>query len=285
MAGVSHENGATDVRHADMTAGEHNHNATGVPDVDTATSAQHAKNRDVGAPVACNPEHATDTPKDVANVIGAREAWLKTFNSTNRKLLLAELPLELVYEILTSLHPADLLSVSRLNKTLRHVLLHKSARWIWMVSFQSVRGDPAWEDAYGGPGGCPKIPNDLNEPQFAHFLFDDLCMKCGSPDADFVAWNACMRYCDECANGVFCTLQSPTPDDTCYVDDQRLFVRTELIAFVAALEDCSTDDERLDLVVDSHLRCQQIYGHIGWLANWKHERDSMRRDARTVEGC
>ncbi|TRM55854.1 hypothetical protein BD626DRAFT_636274 [Schizophyllum amplum] len=284
MADASHEDGATDIRYADAIAGEHHHNVTGVLDVDTATNNEHAEDGTIEAPAARGHKDATDL-QEADNITGSREAWLKTFKSTNRKLLLAELPLELVYEILTRLHPADLLSVSRLNKTLRHVLLHKSARWIWMISFQSVRGDPAWEDAYGGPGGCPKVPTGLNEPQFAHFLFDDLCMKCGLPDADFVAWNACMRYCDECANGVFCTLQSPTPDDTCYVDDQRLFVRTELIAFVAALEDCSTDDARLNLVVDSHLRCHQIYGHIGWLANWKHKRDSMRRDARTVEGC
>ncbi|TRM58368.1 hypothetical protein BD626DRAFT_381350, partial [Schizophyllum amplum] len=68
-------------------------------------------------------------------------------------------------QIFTHLHPADLLSVSRINKTLRGMLLHRSGRWIWRASF-----------ANGPVYGCPEVPDDLNEPQFARFLFDELCM-------------------------------------------------------------------------------------------------------------
>ncbi|TRM58358.1 hypothetical protein BD626DRAFT_410575 [Schizophyllum amplum] len=76
---------------------------------------------------------------------------------------LSEFPLDVMYEIFCYLHPAQLLAVSRTNKTLRGALLRRSARWIWKASFRNVKK-------------LPEPPTDLSEPQYARLLFDKSCM-------------------------------------------------------------------------------------------------------------
>ncbi|TRM58377.1 hypothetical protein BD626DRAFT_573596 [Schizophyllum amplum] len=86
--------------------------------------------------------------------------------------------------------PAQLLCVSRTNKTLRGALMRKSARWIWRASFQND------ED-------IPPVPTDLNEPQYARLLFDNSCMYCPSRFGTHVAWAARVRCCAKCLEDQF----------------------------------------------------------------------------------
>ncbi|TRM59993.1 hypothetical protein BD626DRAFT_506124 [Schizophyllum amplum] len=270
-------------------------------------------------------------------VKGAQTAWLNLW-SANRPPVLTELPLDMIYEISTHLHPADLLGVSRLNKTLRQMLLQKSSRWLWRASFErysetalgrsgymlagpwhggpgiAYGGGPA--NAYGGPGtasGCPKTPDDLSEPEYARFLFDDLCMNCSAPGGIYIAWKACMRYCEKCVSilHIFSTLEEAIPQDAdlgrtftanfvlavhCEGNDIDLYVRSEVEAFVTELgrlqdRDAGTDtdtDTDTAMVIHAWLEeqrayCQKAYGHMIWLDEWKRERERIRIEAKTRE--
>ncbi|TRM58383.1 hypothetical protein BD626DRAFT_634065 [Schizophyllum amplum] len=90
---------------------------------------------------------------------------------------LSEFPLDVMYEIFCYLHPAQLLAVSRTNKTLRGALLRKSARWIWKASFRNVQD-------------IPEPPTDLTEPHYARLMYDKSCMYCLSPNAPYISWKA-----------------------------------------------------------------------------------------------
>ncbi|TRM55853.1 hypothetical protein BD626DRAFT_521802 [Schizophyllum amplum] len=105
-----------------------------------------------------------------------------------------------MYEIFSHLQPAQLLSVSRTNKTLRDALMRKSARWIWRASF---RND---ED-------IPPVPADLNEPQYARLLFDKSCMYCPSRYGVNVAWAARVRCCGKCLEEKFMEHDELKSDD------------------------------------------------------------------------
>ncbi|KAL1745151.1 hypothetical protein HDZ31DRAFT_37045 [Schizophyllum fasciatum] len=105
---------------------------------------------------------------------------------------LAEFPLDIMYEIFCHLHPAQLLSVSRANKTLRETLLRKSAQRIWRASFENETDDPP-------------VPEDLNEPQYARLLFDKSCMYCSCPNASVMAWAPRTRCCKRCLDENFVT--------------------------------------------------------------------------------
>ncbi|TRM55863.1 hypothetical protein BD626DRAFT_521838 [Schizophyllum amplum] len=96
----------------------------------------------------------------------------------------------MMYEIFCYLHPAELLAISRTNKTLRGVLLRKSARWIWQTSFRNYKN-------------MPEPPTDLNEPQYARLLCDNSCMFCLSPNAPLISWRARLRFCKGCMKTEF----------------------------------------------------------------------------------
>jgi hypothetical protein len=60
------------------------------------------------------------------------------------------------------LHPRDLLYLARTSKSLRAILMTKNARHIWAVSLGNIKRLP----------GCFE---DMSEPQYAAFLFEQVC--------------------------------------------------------------------------------------------------------------
>lgn len=105
--------------------------------------------------------------------------------SKKKLAALFELPLDIIYEILSHLHPAHLLNVSRTNKALRQILMCKNARSVWRSSFANAQD-------------VPPVPDDLTEPQYARLLFDKSCMFCLTPNTSTVAWAARIRSCKRC---------------------------------------------------------------------------------------
>ncbi|KAJ3872873.1 hypothetical protein F5051DRAFT_444771 [Lentinula edodes] len=77
---------------------------------------------------------------------------------------LLDAPVEIfLFEIFCYLDTGDLLQVSRTSKFFRSVLLDKSSEPIWRMARANVDGD------------LPPLPNDLNEIQYAHLIFDQYC--------------------------------------------------------------------------------------------------------------
>ncbi|KAF9070945.1 hypothetical protein BDP27DRAFT_1219832 [Rhodocollybia butyracea] len=82
------------------------------------------------------------------------------FGSLER--LAKDIPLDIVFEIFAYLHPLDLLRLSRATKELRCILINKSSEHVWRTARQNV-------------AGLPPLPHDLNEPQYAHLMFEPNC--------------------------------------------------------------------------------------------------------------
>ncbi|KAF9528094.1 hypothetical protein CPB83DRAFT_356333 [Crepidotus variabilis] len=96
-----------------------------------------------------------------------------------------DLPTDLVYEILQHLHPIDLYTLVRTNKTLRALLLSKESY-------------STWRNSYTLHPDIPTCPADISYPKWTTLLFGpDECDKCGSnyamPDIAFRA-----NYCESC---------------------------------------------------------------------------------------
>ncbi|TFK75174.1 hypothetical protein BDN72DRAFT_758228 [Pluteus cervinus] len=89
----------------------------------------------------------------VADRLGSRRGLLKSFT---------KIPMDVLFEIFSHLHPQDVLNLARTTKRLREVLMDPSARVVWMASLANVQG-------------LPDCPSDLTEPQFANLAFDTSC--------------------------------------------------------------------------------------------------------------
>lgn len=70
------------------------------------------------------------------------------------------------------MHPYDLLKLARTTKTLRNILMSRSAITIWRTALQNVANT-----------GLPEVPPDLTEPEFVNLAFDPYCHVCVSFDA------------------------------------------------------------------------------------------------------
>ncbi|KAL1686975.1 hypothetical protein GGG16DRAFT_96389, partial [Schizophyllum commune] len=117
---------------------------------------------------------------------------------------LFDLPPELINEVLSHLHPLDLLHLCRTTKLLRSMLLNRSAAFLWRRCMANV---PEHPQNPGVPDVPPK-PDDLNEPQWANLLYGKVgCYCCPSHIANFVSWQTNQRLCKKCINASFVAIQ------------------------------------------------------------------------------
>lgn len=79
------------------------------------------------------------------------------------------MPLDILFEIFGHLLPRDVLHLSRATKSLRNILMRRSAVSIWKNAFSNLRIKP------------PSRPSDMTEPQWASFLFDSYCQASPIP--------------------------------------------------------------------------------------------------------
>ncbi|RDB20037.1 hypothetical protein Hypma_012986 [Hypsizygus marmoreus] len=97
---------------------------------------------------------------------------------------LAEMPLDLLFEVLSHLNPIDILHLSRTSKTLRGMLMNKTAAFIWRHARANV--------------GLPECPADLNEAQFTKLIFEPQCHYCDGAKANTIIWSNHTRVCRMC---------------------------------------------------------------------------------------
>ncbi|KAF5324664.1 hypothetical protein D9611_004168 [Ephemerocybe angulata] len=113
---------------------------------------------------------------------------------------LAEMPLELLFEIFGKLDPIDLLNLSRTTKALRSILMRRSSADIWREALTNI-------------DDLPPCPPDLNEAQWANLLFGKNCYFCGrnTPAVNQTyAWQARVRGCFKCVLAEFSISQQHT---------------------------------------------------------------------------
>ncbi|KAH9986004.1 hypothetical protein BJV74DRAFT_952025 [Russula compacta] len=110
---------------------------------------------------------------------------------------LPTMPLDILYEIFGHLHPSDLLSLSRVNKAFRSVLMSRNSSFLWNACFKLC--------------GAPTSPVDMSPPAWAHLLFGSAhCYNCGAKPVTRILFSLRRRACKSCiATHLRCSSQVP----------------------------------------------------------------------------
>jgi len=103
---------------------------------------------------------------------------------------LPNLPLDIVYEILSRCSPLDLLRLARTTKAFRTLLMSRSSTAIWKSARQLSSDKQVI--------GIPECPFYLSEPAYANLAFDPYCHNCLANNIHQIVWEFCKRYCTKC---------------------------------------------------------------------------------------
>ncbi|KAJ7709641.1 hypothetical protein B0H17DRAFT_231775 [Mycena rosella] len=138
------------------------------------------------------PHRGAMPPRKKGKVIGKKVKDLVLAFPTSSKGFPA-LPLDILFEIFSHLHPLDLLHLTRTTKPFRRFLLNRANAAIWRDAFANSASE----------GGPPGIPSYMTEPAWARVAFEKTCHVClaalrESPDIDSVWWEFGARYCGDC---------------------------------------------------------------------------------------
>lgn len=79
---------------------------------------------------------------------------------------IVKIPLDVFYEVVSYLHPSDLLRISRVSKHFRSMLMTRSALTFWRAARRNI--------------GMPDPPPDLNDAQYVALIFEHVCNACGA---------------------------------------------------------------------------------------------------------
>ncbi|KAI0768389.1 hypothetical protein BC629DRAFT_1536111 [Irpex lacteus] len=131
-----------------------------------------------------------------------------------------DMPLDVVLEICSYLHPKDVLSLSRASKDLRKFFMSRNSASIWKAALANL---PA----------LPPCPDDLSVPAYVNLVFSENCHICMKRTKD-VYWLSRIRLCDKCRK------KNEAYDSYPYVDDHVMkmiqpYKLTELVPVVRYL--------------------------------------------------
>ncbi|KAL1712453.1 hypothetical protein EV715DRAFT_259486 [Schizophyllum commune] len=104
---------------------------------------------------------------------------------------LLRMPLDIIYEILARLAPKDLLSMSRVSKAFRGMLLDRAT------------ARALWRDALARVPGLPPPPRSMSEPRLVYLIYGTNCQFCGSSRKVDACFSARMRLCPKCEKTQF----------------------------------------------------------------------------------
>ncbi|CUA78478.1 hypothetical protein RSOLAG22IIIB_07105 [Rhizoctonia solani] len=100
---------------------------------------------------------------------------------------LADMPLDIFNEIAVYLLPIDIITLARLTKSTRAMLMHRSSIHVWHASIKNVPG-------------LPECPSDLSLPYFISLVFSKTCSTCGEPVRAKPDGVLRVRLCGHCRN-------------------------------------------------------------------------------------
>ncbi|KAF9781569.1 hypothetical protein BJ322DRAFT_1076985 [Thelephora terrestris] len=97
---------------------------------------------------------------------------------------LLKMPPDVFREIVSDLHPMDILHLARTSLNIRAILMSRDSAHIWATARSVV--------------GMPECPPDLSEPQYASLMFERTCFACGSTRAMRRSAQLKVRFCGSC---------------------------------------------------------------------------------------
>ncbi|KAI0721701.1 hypothetical protein C8T65DRAFT_724501 [Cerioporus squamosus] len=101
-----------------------------------------------------------------------------------------EMPLDVLMEIFSFMHPKDLLNLARTSKTFRAFLMNRSAQQLWKASIAQV-------------DDLPPCPTYISEPEYINLLFFTYCHICLKSNVQTVYFEFSARYCPSCRPKMF----------------------------------------------------------------------------------
>ncbi|TFY56911.1 hypothetical protein EVG20_g8745, partial [Dentipellis fragilis] len=222
------------------------------------------------------------------------------------------MPLDILYEMLSRLMPVDLLQLARTNKSLRTLLMSQSS------SFKSI-----WKTVRENASGLGPIPEPfegISEHRWAYLLFEDRdCVECGECGIEAITLEFKRRLCETCVKKGTCKYQdvkkkfpkfeAQVVDITPWVDaeeacrvrkgdpDQWYWIEDlqssneRIVNFKA--KECSTADLQSKLqdwltsetakVAAFHERCAELRGWIEDMSDWLKEEEEATQEQNILE--
>ncbi|KAG8700055.1 hypothetical protein FRC09_006200 [Ceratobasidium sp. 395] len=109
----------------------------------------------------------------------------------------ANLPANIIAQIVPHLYPEDVIYLAQVNKSIRKLLMSRSASAMWRACIEN--------------NGLPSCPSGLSEPKYVSLLFRSICSSCGEPTSIWTR-SGLLRKCQkrdvEIATVRFIELQS-----------------------------------------------------------------------------
>ncbi|KAI0723949.1 hypothetical protein C8T65DRAFT_599659 [Cerioporus squamosus] len=197
--------------------------------------------------------------------------------------MLPDMPLDILYEVFLHLHPYDLLHLARTTKTLRRMLMTRSASTIWRRARENVPGLP----------DCPK---DMSEPAYANLMFDPHCHFCLKARVLKVMWACRVRCCKSCFKDHFVELgevfkachpqydalrpAAMLPAEV--VNDRLYFLKRDLTKLLEHLATLNGDEAALKAVEAERMQAvEEQEDTIDALEAWRIAERRRRREERT----
>ncbi|KAI0723984.1 hypothetical protein C8T65DRAFT_628118 [Cerioporus squamosus] len=200
--------------------------------------------------------------------------------------MLPHMPLDILYEILSHLHPYDLLHLARTTKAFRVLLMSRSAVTVWKHARENVPG-------------LPDCPSDLSEPAYANLLFDPHCHFCIKARVWTVMWTLRVRCCKACSKdkGILATVgdivralsprynqfknQVMLPEE--FVNDSLYCLKADLNKLLERLDACDDDEEAIQAVVTEHVdAAKERRKSVADLEAWRDAETMRRKEERTI---
>ncbi|CAE6358917.1 unnamed protein product [Rhizoctonia solani] len=98
---------------------------------------------------------------------------------------LINMPIEILAEVASHLHAADILSLARSSRLLRNLLMNRSAVYIWHRAMRNVKD-------------LPPCPPEISEPYYVSLLFSRTCSACGVMTRVHIEPLLLVRLCTPC---------------------------------------------------------------------------------------
>ncbi|KAI0792955.1 hypothetical protein BC629DRAFT_332084 [Irpex lacteus] len=149
----------------------------------------------------------TKTPKTKKRKIGHEKK--NTGKKTGQLQSMLDMPLDIVLEICSYLHPKDLLHLARSTKGLRRFFMSKESLPFWKAA-RLAATEPR----------LPPCPEDMCEPAFINLLLDTHCHNCLKPNCQDVYLACRVRLCKAC----FAKKSIPVDDCNLIIDAETLQV-------------------------------------------------------------
>ncbi|KAG9090758.1 hypothetical protein FS749_000310 [Ceratobasidium sp. UAMH 11750] len=115
----------------------------------------------------------------------------------SRSSAFLKLPAEILAQIVLHLYPEDVIYLAQVNKSIRKVLMSRSAAPMWRACIKNI--------------GLPACPPELSEPRYASLLFQGICSSCGVKHLGVLDTWLLVRLCQDCGKKLLLNWETIEP--------------------------------------------------------------------------